>query len=90
MKQIISILSISLLLTLCLGIYNLEANKTYINHDGNQLTQDEFDERIKHCESMQEKGIIPSDKSLVDCETWVLTPSGEQIIVEYIIQKEIN
>jgi hypothetical protein len=39
---------------------------------------------------MKLKNIIPKSNSIVDCDKWVLTSDGTNIIVDYVIQKALS
>ena len=64
------------------GNYITEAyGKEYIQHDGKELTESQFDKRMEYCTMMKIDNVLPDD---LNCRDFVLTYEGEAAVINYM------
>ncbi len=62
--------------------------KEHITWSGQVLDDKTFKNRMGYCVDMQMKGLVASVDDGTVCSFYVLTPEGEQAIVNYILSPE--
>ena len=60
----------------------------HITWSGQVLDDRQFKYRMAYCVDMQMKGLVPSVDAGTVCSFYVLTPEGEQAILNYILSPE--